>query len=307
MPSDSKHSLRALQAFEAVARLGSISKAADELGVTQSAVSHQIHRLTGAVGEQLLVKSGRGVSLSPKGVQLAQKLRSAFSQIDSSVAEVIGGSPNTVRLALCSSFAPGWLVPRLGSFYAANAGIDLQLRMYAKDPELTDTVADAFISTLLDETGFWSLFLTAERLVPIAPPGSRPGKPKLITTDLEPARIGQDWRNYLDLSGLDLTLPGRRGWLFASHYVVARDMVRAGLGAALVPDFLVASDPAAGTLVLLDDTPMPTKQDYYLCIKEARRREPALDALARWFQSEVNGKAMKPVAAKSKRAPAVPK
>lgn len=287
MPSNSKHSLRALQAFEAVARLGSLSKAADELGVTQSAVSHQIRRLAEAVGEQLLTKSGRGVSLSEKGVLLAQKLRSAFLQIDSSVAEVIGSNRKIVRLAVCSSFAPGWLVPRLANFYASDLGIDLQLRMYAKDPDLTDTVADAFISTLPNETGFWSLFLVAEHLVPVTAPQVGSGKPTLITTDLEPGSIGQDWKDYRDMSGHDVPLPEKHGWLFASHYAIARDMARAGLGAALIPGFLAAADLETGALVLLHDTPMPTNQDYYLCIKEARRHEAGLEAVARWFKSQL--------------------
>ncbi|MCX7305184.1 MAG: LysR substrate-binding domain-containing protein [Hyphomicrobiales bacterium] len=288
MPQELKHNLRALQAFEAVARLNSISRAAEELGVTQSAVSHQIRRLTVSVGERLLVRAGRGISLTPKGEKLAHKLRSAFLQIDNSVAEVIGHNREIVRLALCSSFAPGWLVPRLHSFYAARPTLDLQLKMYAKDPELTDEVADAFITTLPEEHGFWSLFLRAERLVPICSPELKSRDAiALITTDLEPARVGHDWKTYLELSGLDLPLPEKHCWLYASHYVVARDMVLARLGAALVPDFLVAPELESGRLVLLDEASMPTKEDYYLCIKEARRSEPALEAVARWFRAEV--------------------
>jgi len=288
MPTDLKHNLRALQAFEAVARLQSISKAAEELGVTQSAVSHQIRRLSSAVGERLLIKSGRGIALSPTGEKLARKLRSAFSQIDRSVAEAVGGNKDVVRLAVCSSFAPGWLVPRLASFYVANPDIDLKLGMYAKDPDLTDEVADAFITTLPHEPGFWSLFLKAECLVPvIAPDAARQKTVTFITTDLEPSRIGNDWKAYADLTGIDLALPNGNGWLFASHYVVARDMVQAGLGAALVPDFLAAPGVEAGSLVLLHEAKMPTHQDYYLCVKQARQREQALEALARWFKAEL--------------------
>ncbi len=75
--------------------------------------------------------------------------------------------------------------------------------------------------------------------------------------------------------------------LLASHYVMALDMVRAGLGAALVPDFLVASDIASGRIALLDQIGLPTQQDYFLCIKEARRHEPALVALASWLSNEL--------------------
>jgi LysR family glycine cleavage system transcriptional activator len=64
-------------------------------------------------------------------------------------------------------------------------------------------------------------------------------------------------------------------------------MVRQGLGAALVPDFLVEDDIVQGTLALLDDTVIPTQEDYHLCIKESRRQEPALEALGRWFKQEL--------------------
>ena len=67
-------------------------------------------------------------------------------------------------------------------------------------------------------------------------------------------------------------------------------MVRAGLGAALVPDFLVARDVEVGSLSLLDDTAIPTNEDYYLCIKESRREEPALETLVRWFRGQISGR-----------------
>lgn len=76
-------------------------------------------------------------------------------------------------------------------------------------------------------------------------------------------------------------------WLFASHYIIALDMVRQNLGAALIPDFLAQPDIETGKMVLLDEALLPTHEDYHLCIKESRRTEPALDALLRWFKQEL--------------------
>lgn len=284
-----RQSFRALQAFETVSRHLSVSRAAAELGVTQSAVSHQLRVLSELVGERLIQKNGRGIMLTEAGYRLARKLQPAFAEIDRSVGEAIGRSREVVRLAICSSFGPGWLVPRLPAFYATRPELDLQLCMYARDPELTDAVADAFVTTLPVEKGFFALFLWPEKLVPVIAANferSRKGLP-LITTELQPGRTGADWTSHAGLSGAAPPAPPDGRWLFASHYLIALEMVRAGLGAALVPDFLVAREIELGSLVLLDDHAVPTHEDYFLCVKESRRDEPALDSLIRWFRSQV--------------------
>jgi LysR family glycine cleavage system transcriptional activator len=285
-----RQNFRALEAFEAVSRHLSVSAAATELGVTQSGISHQLRILSDLVGERLLQKQGRGIALTEAGHRLARKLQPAFAEIDRSVGEAIGGTRDTVRLAICSSFGPGWLVPRLAEFYAAQPAFDLQLCMYARDPELTDAVADAFVTTLPAEKGFYAFMLWPEKLVPVVSKtagGYDAAGPPLITTDLQPGRQGADWKAHAALCGGELSSPPGGRWIFASHYLMALEMVRAGLGAALVPDFLVARDLEAGDLTLLDDIEVRTHEDYYLCVKESRRREPALDALIRWFRSQL--------------------
>jgi LysR family glycine cleavage system transcriptional activator len=284
-----RRNFRALEAFEAVSRHLSVSAAAAELGVTQSAISHQLRILNEIVGERLLQKQGRGVVLTEAGRRLAQKLQPAFAEIDRSVDEAIGGARDTVRLAICSSFGPGWLVPRLAGFYSASPAFDLQLCMYAKDPELTDVVADAFVTTMPTEKGFYAVLLWPENLVPVISCAAASGAagPALITTDLHPASQGADWSTHAAMSGRNLPVPPDGRWIFASHYLIALEMAKAGLGAALVPDFLAAREIEAGTLRLLDDIAVPTHEDYYLCVKESRRSEPALDALIRWFKSQL--------------------
>lgn len=186
-----QRNLRALEAFESVSRLKSLTAAAEELGVTQSAISHQIRRLTEELGEKLLRRVGRRVELTSAGTRLAINLRSAFDRIDQSLEEAIGSDHATVRLAVCSSFAPGWLIPRLDELYAAHPDIRLQLRMYARDPELTDEVADAFVTTLPTVPGFHALRLKTELLVPVRAVDTGRDLP-LITTTLPPKTLGGD-------------------------------------------------------------------------------------------------------------------
>lgn len=288
MVGQNKH-LRALEIFEAVARHQSVSKAALELGVTESAVSHQMRKLTETIGEKLLARSGRTIVLTPVGQRLATKLNTAFGQIERSVSEVIGADRPVLRLAICSCFAPGWLIGRLKSFYEQHPEIDLQLRMYARDPELTDTVADAFVTSLPKEPGFWSMQLQPEQLLAVGPasPDEFPLlSVPLITTTLDPVRIGDDWMAWSSAAGLPLARVHTGRWLQTSHYVLALEMAKAGLGMALVPDFLAQREIDAGTVWELSPTRLPTHEDYYLCIKATRRQELSLKAFENWFRRQ---------------------
>ncbi len=146
--------LRGLQYFEAVARHMSVNGAAGELGVTSGAVSRQLRDLTIAVGEQLIVRSGRGIALTATGRELAARLSAAFVDLDRSIDDVGGGRKPLVRLAVCTSFGPGWLASRMEGFVAANPDYDLELRLYTQDPYLTDQVADAFVTAQPVAPGF---------------------------------------------------------------------------------------------------------------------------------------------------------
>ncbi len=155
--------IRGLQYFEAVARHQSVKAAAEELGVSQSAVSHQLRELSSVLGEQLLIRSGRGIAVSPMGQLLAERLSLTFASLQASLDEIVGGeSRQILRLAVCSSFGPGWLVPRLPGFIEANPAIDLQLQLYAQDPQLSHQVADAIFSALPVTPGFSAIHVLDE-------------------------------------------------------------------------------------------------------------------------------------------------
>ncbi|BBD41040.1 LysR family transcriptional regulator (plasmid) [Aminobacter sp. Y103A] len=281
--------LRALEAFEAVSRHLSLTAAAAELGVTQSAISHQLRHLTEELGEKLLHRAGRKVDLTPAGNRLAVQLRTAFAQIDRSIDETLGTHRKTVRLAVCSCFAPGWLIRRLGDFYADRPGFSLQLRMYAQDPALTDEVADAFVTTFPSAQGYFALKLRNENLIAVRPRRSDTSQAlPLVTTSFPPAEIlGADWARYCRFAGLDFDLMHAGYWLEATHYVLALEMARQGLGVALVPDFLAEEALLSEQVQLECAMGMPTNEDYYLCIKSARRAEPALRELELWFRSQI--------------------
>ncbi len=241
-----------------MARRRSLKLAAEELGVSQSAVSHQIRELKEALGEELIMRSGRGIALSPAGERLAEQLATAFLGLQAAVGDVIGSGRQVLRLAVCSSFGPGWLIPRLSCFIDGHPELDLQLQLYAQDPMLTDTVADAIISALPVQPGYTAVAILDEMLVAVHARGRVGSRHRLITTDLEPGMLGQDWKGYCARAGLALGDIVEGEFLKASHYLLAHEMARAGLGIALVPDFLARREIEQGAMMAFGKTRLPS-------------------------------------------------
>jgi LysR family glycine cleavage system transcriptional activator len=281
--------LRSLQYFEAVARLGSVSRAAAEIGVSASAVSHQLRDLSASLGEELIVRNGRGIALSPAGVRLATRLTATFSDIDAIIAETVGTPRHVLRLGVCSSFGPAWMAPRMPAFLRAHPEVDLELRLYAQDPEQTQVNADAFVTAQPVKPGFEAVLLFDEVLVAVrkrAAPAVRPGR--LITTDIEPDRVGIDWMNYAAQTGSQREDFGTDDMIRSTHYLLAMELAKAGLGLALVPDFLAAEALAHGSLELVHRAKVPSGRRYHLCFKTAHAADPDIRALSRWIKTQTS-------------------
>lgn len=289
-PTKNPEFVRSLQYFEAVARLGSMKLAASYLGVTQSAVSHQLRRVSEMVGQQLLVKSGRGVALTAMGEKLASRLSSVFSDLDELIEDLRDSEQQTLKLAVCSSFAPGWLIRRLENFYDANPHISLQLELFADHPLISRRVADAYVVADATIPGFSTIHLVEELLVAVeAPRGRRagPGKKALISTEIEAGKEGKDWIDYCRAAGLRRQDIQDGHFRLCSHYFLALEMARAGQGIALVPDFLAEQDLRTGTLVLFSEKKHPSGRNYKLCFKETRALEQRIKSLVKWFTKAV--------------------
>lgn len=279
--------IRSLHYFEAVARHQSVKLAAVELGVSQSAVSHQLRDLTDALGEQLLIRAGRGIALTATGQRLAETLAATFSGLQSSLDDIIGNGRPVLRLAVCSSFGPGWLLPRLAGFMAAQPQIDLQIRLHVQDPEQTAQVADAFVTAQEVQPGFAAIHVLDEMLLAVAaPPLGAGDRARLITTDIAEGTVGREWQAYCALAGTRLADLQEGSFLQCSHYLLALEMARAGLGLALVPDFLARRDLAAGNLRQLGRALLPSGRRYHLCFKKTRAQEPEIRALVQWLKAE---------------------
>ncbi|MFO0990721.1 MAG: LysR family transcriptional regulator [Hyphomicrobiales bacterium] len=280
--------LRSLQYFESVARHRSLKLAAADLGVTQSAVSHQLRRFSETIGRQLLVKSGRGIALTAAGEKLGTRLVSAFSNLDDLVNDIAGDGRQTLQIAICSTFGPGWLIERLHDFYTTHPDINLELRLYALNPLLTQEIADAYVIADDVKPGFTAIPLLEESLLAVEAPSGRrsEGRRRLITTDVEPGHVGRDWIDYCRTGGIRLSTLKEGEFRLCTHYFIALELARRGYGVALVPDFLASRDIRAGTLVTYSDRLFPSGRTYNLCIKTTRTTESSLVTLANWMTGQ---------------------
>lgn len=273
-----RYNLRSMQIFEAVARNSTLKQAANELGITQGAVSQQIHKLSEDVGEVLFVRNGRQLVLTPQGRRLAKSLRVAFQEIESSFSETIGSSRPIIRVVFCSAIGNTLLLPRCREFLEDNNYADFQFIMYSEQPDFSESVGDVFITTTPSPAGYWSRILLEETLVPVAKNSSLlekfwSGRLPLVSTELEEGVFGLDWHKWSKSTGLSLPQIDQQNFLRSSHFVISRDLAMQGLGIALIPDFLADQFLITNELQAASQYKVKSDRTYYISVKQGRRYE----------------------------------
>jgi len=286
-------SLNALRCFEAAARSGSFSRAAEELNVTQSAVSHQVRQLEQWFGLTLFDRLGRQTIPTPKGQELARSLAEAFDIMAAACRRLQQSeSGPALTIAALPSFATIWLIPRLSQFFREHPEISVKVVYAFADQKIDfDEVDIAVLWGPGEWEGCRSTRLLPGSTVPICNPiylekegpfdvpQAILGKPLLHDTD----RL--DWQNWMRHAGLKHAGPSP-GPLF-QDFNLLRAAALAGQGIALCPRSLIADDLASGRLVQLFD--IDIKHDYAYSIIEAGsgsgRRTDALDTFKDWLLS----------------------
>src|ERR1700712_336890 len=119
--------LNALRVFEAVARLGSFTRAGEEIGMTQTAVSYQIKLLEENIGEPLFLRRPRQVSLTDTGLLLAPKVTEAFLILSEAMADAHGDTQTMLTISTVGTFAANWLAQRLGTFQIAHPNMAVRV------------------------------------------------------------------------------------------------------------------------------------------------------------------------------------
>lgn len=283
--------LNALRAFEAVARLESVSRAAEELHVTHGAVSRQMRALEDALGAALFVREGRGLALTPLGRRLHAAAAEAFDPLRAAWAE-LRRAPQQAPLVLgCpGSLLARWMIPRLERLSRERP--DLQLHLSANetrpDARLAGLDAALMIATPPWPADWQVHALARERIGPVLSPlwpgaaGLRDAPPQsvarhaLLHTASRP-QAWQEWASRIDLDAGTL----RMGTRFDRLYYLL-EAAAAGLGIAIAPEPLVAEDIASGRLIAPWGF-VETEAQWVLCAAK-RNADPRIGRLAEWLR-----------------------
>jgi LysR family glycine cleavage system transcriptional activator len=269
-------SLNGLRAFEAAARHLSFTRAADELSVTQTAISHQIRRLEEQLGKRLFVRSSRSLRLTRDAEDYLPAIRTAFDDLRRATARL--QRPNREGLLTVSttaSLAAKWLVTRVASFQDAHPGIEVRI---TTSTHLVDFQREEVDLAVRYGRGNWSglktQWLMAEDISPVCSPALMKGpkplrKPEDLVhhTLLHTTVAREDWQLWLTAAGLPVSLALRRGLSFDQSFM-ALQAATDGLGVALSSKSLVDADIAAGRLVRPFDLVLPADAGYYIVAPE---------------------------------------
>jgi len=296
MQSGERHRLpplNALRAFEAAARHLSFTRAAQELCVSQGAISRHIHLLEISLGVMLFERRHRQVVLTAEGESYRDAIRAAFEAMDAATALIRPDSrPDTLNIRLLPTFAMHWLVPRLAHFRAENPGIAVRINT-AHDHgdfgrEDIDTAVEYGNPPRRDHV-VERLF--GELLVPICSPTPANGlPPPRHPCDvrhhvlLHSLHRPDFWRQWLERAGVD-GVPVEEGLRFENSGLCYQAAVD-GLGIAIAHVAFVREDLARGRLVIPFHLPMRNEVGYYLVYPQHKLRQPKLRAFRDFLLNE---------------------
>lgn len=282
-----------LQTFECAARHGNFSRAAQELNLTQSAVSRQIAELEAQTGQHLFERIRQRVVLSEAGQQALPEVRRILSDAERLMMDTLAAGPVTqqLRIATLPTFGSRWLVPRLANFLTLHPDVALTVESRDRPFDFDDDPIDLAIHYGRPVwPGGVTNFLCTEIVVPVA---SRAMAAELGSagTDLAAAPLlhmisrPRMWSQWFALHGNgDEVWRGQRFDQFSMVIAAAC----AGLGVALLPTYLIESELASGELVQLMDAPMTTENAYYIVRPEARQGHRAAASFQSWILGQVS-------------------
>ena len=295
-------STQALACFEVAARHESYTRAAQELFLTQSAVSRQIQALEEFLGVALFRRTRHGVVLTPAGAHYGRQVARWLQGLERDTLDVMAhqGEGGTLSLAAVPTFATRWLIPRLPQLAKQHPDIVVHIETQTRPFLFADTTFDAALyAGTADQVAHWpgvqAQLLMHEEVVPVCSPrllesaaprgrgrAHQPVSPRSLASLplLQQSTRPYAWRQWFDAMEVDAprALDGPRYELFSMLAVAATH----GMGAALMPPMLIEAELASGDLVVACSQPMQGERAYYL-VSPTQTQSPMLKAFAQWL------------------------
>jgi len=288
-------SMSELHAFAAAVRLGSFSKAAIELCVTQSAISRAVARLEFHYGKPLLLRRANTIALTDAGRQLLDAVCEPLAAIEAASARLRESAiDHPLNLSVVPTLASVWLIPRLKAFQQQHPEVRINFVPYRKDEDFSGPTPDAAVLTGLGpgQWPHWDCdYLIGREVVPICHP-ARLAQRQAAGHWLSPGELADEpllyhttapgnWAQWLQAAGAPERAP-RLSTAFDQVSMLIQAVI-ADMGVALVQRCLVSTELASGAVAVPFDLPITLARGYFLCAPSGLRRKPALAAFRRWL------------------------
>jgi DNA-binding transcriptional LysR family regulator len=290
-----------LLCFEAAARHESYTRAAQELALTQSAVSRQVAALEEYLGQLLFTRTRHGVLLTPRGREYAAQVAERLLALERDTLNAMSnqGTQGAVHLAAVPTFATRWLIPRLPQLQAQHPDIVVHIETRTRPFMFADTGFDAALyagtaEQVANWAGTQATLLVGEEVVPVCAPGllgvtQQPIGPEAVAKLplLQQSTRPFGWRQWFDAVGAVAphALSGPRYELFS----MTASAATYGLGVALVPRILVQTELARGELVVACDRPLRGERAYYLITPLGGAESQAVMHFRHWLVAATAG------------------
>ncbi|MEP4029805.1 LysR substrate-binding domain-containing protein [Roseibium polysiphoniae] len=281
-------SLRALHAFSLLARHGRAAQAAEELGVSPSALSHLMRKLESELGATLVLRDGRGLTLTEEGQRLALGIGDAFDRIEGAVDSFKRRGRTELRISTVSTFATRWLIPRLPEFQAIQPDVEILLSASTRVIDLERENYDCAIRLgkgnwqAIDSTLLWQEHLAVAMAPSLLPrEGGKPGEILSELRLLHSASRRNDWSLWLNEAGLEHN-EATFGTLLESRDLAIQAAI-AGMGALVIDRRFVEQEIAAGHLVMPDWPVIELDTGYWFVRSPNRPLSRPVSAFRDWL------------------------
>ena len=285
-------SIASLRALEALERLGSASAVAEELNLTQSAVSRQLQTLETQMGVPLIQRSRKRLSLTQAARDYVTEIRPALRQIaQASMRLQVPQEGGALNLAILPAFGMRWLMPRLPDFARLHPEVTINMATRLHPFNFTGEPFDAAIHF---GTGDWPgtdrLLLKHEQVLPVCAPalmsGRITGDPRALLTMplLHIETRPRAWQDWFALKGVE-TAGAVPGTMYDQFSAIIQAALH-GLGVALLPDYLAEQDVATGRLVAPFGPATEMPGAYYLVWPQDKARHPPLALFRDWLSGQ---------------------